>query len=353
MKKKIHAAESIFSIKVYLRIFFTILITLTISFVLFFRMMNLEISEGITGLGAAATIGNICFLSMLLTMMNGIQRKKTVEEPVRKILEATEQIAAGNYDVRISSRNISEDKYNEFDLIIENFNTMAKELSGTEILRNDFISNVSHEFKSPLAAIQNYSVLLQDPALPADKRKEYAQAVNYSCVRLSSLITNILKLNKLENQQIFAKPQKFDLSEQICESMLGFEMVWEKKNIDIDADIDQDIFVESDPELLSLVWNNLLSNALKFTNEGGKVSVSLKEVGDSAVVKISDTGCGISKEAQKQIFEKFYQADSSHASEGNGLGLALVKTVLDKVDGELELRSEEGKGSEFSVKIKR
>lgn len=139
--------------------------------------------------------------------------------------------------------------------------------------------------------------------------------------------------------------------EVILPEGVGFETIWEKKNIDIEADIEQDIFIVSDPELLSLVWNNLLSNALKFTPEGGKVSLSLKKDGEKAVVRIADTGCGISEENQKHIFDKFYQADRSHASEGNGLGLALVKTVLERVNGELMLTSELGKGTEFTVKL--
>ena len=351
MNDKSQNLESIFSWKVYLRIFLSILFILTISFVLLFRLMRVDIFDLLHGVYAAITVGNICFLTFLLTLINGMHRKITVEKPVKKILTATEQIAEGNFDVRIEMRGVPREKYNEFDMIIENLNIMAKELNSNEILRHDFISNVSHEFKSPLAAIQNYSVLLQDTSLSEEKRVEYAKAVNHSCARMSSLITNILKLNKLENQQIFPQPKRFDLSEQLCECMLGFETIWDKKNINIEADIDQDIFVKSDEELLSLVWNNLLSNALKFTDEGGTVVLSLKQEGDRAIVSISDTGCGISEEKQKHIFEKFYQADTSHASEGNGLGLALVKTVLDKVGGELTMKSKVGKGTEFVVKI--
>lgn len=351
MNDKAQNLESIFSWKVYLRIFLSNLFILTISFVLLFRLMRVDIFDLLHGAYAAITVGNICFLTFLLTLINGMHRKITVEKPVKKILTATEQIAEGNFDVRIEMRGVTREKYNEFDMIIENLNIMAKELNSNEILKQDFISNVSHEFKSPLAAIQNYSVLLQDTSLSEEKRVEYARAVNHSCVRMSSLITNILKLNKLENQQIFPQPKRFDLSEQLCECMLGFEMIWDKKNINIEADIDQDIFVESDEELLSLVWNNLLSNALKFTEIGGTVSLSLKREGNRAIVSVSDTGCGISEEKQKHIFEKFYQADTSHAGEGNGLGLALVKTVLDKVGGELTMKSELGKGTEFVVKI--
>lgn len=343
--------ESIFSWKVYLRIFLSICFMLTISLILFFRLINSEVTDYLSDSAYIIIFGNICFLTFILTLMNGIHRKFTVEKPVKKILKATEQIAEGNFHISIQPRNVPSNRYNEFDLIIENLNVMAKELESTEILRHDFISNVSHEFKSPLAAIQNYSVLLQDTSLSEEKRAEYVKAVNYSCIRLTSLINNILKLNKLENQQIFQKPKKFDLSEQLCTCMLGFETIWDRKNINISTDIDQDIFVKSDEELLSLVWNNLLSNALKFTDGGGTVLVSLKKEEGKAVVRVADTGCGIEDEKQKHIFEKFYQADSSHAVEGNGLGLSLVKAVLDKVGGEITMKSELGKGTEFTVKI--
>ncbi len=343
--------NSIFSIKVYLKFFLSYSFILAISFLFYFKMRENKSEDWVISSMSLLTFVNLCVLTLIHTIFSGLSRKFNVEKPVKKILKATEELAGGKFDTRIEPRNIPREYYNEFDLIIDNFNIMAHELEGTEILRHDFISNVSHEFKSPLAAIQNYSVLLQDPALTEEKRIEYAMAVNYSCARLSSLITNILKLNKLENQKIFCQPERYDLSEHLYICMLDFEPVWERKKIEIETDIEQDIFVESDAELLSLVWNNLLSNAMKFTDEGGTVFLSLKEYENYVAVCVKDTGCGMSLEAQKHIYEKFYQGDTSHASEGNGLGLALVKTVIDIVKGELIMKSEEGRGTEFIVRI--
>jgi signal transduction histidine kinase len=165
------------------------------------------------------------------------------------------------------------------------------------------------------------------------------------------MISNILKLNKLENQTIYPASVTFDLGEQLCECLVGLEDVWDKKGLEIDADVDENVRVKADPELLTLVWNNLFSNAIKFTDEGGKISLSMKSENGMAVVKISDTGCGISPEVGKHMFEKFYQGDTSHASKGNGLGLALVKRVIDITGGDISVSSEVGKGSTFTVML--
>lgn len=229
---------------------------------------------------------------------------------------------------------------------------MTAELSGVETLRNNFIANVSHELKTPLAVINNYGTLLQSPDLSEEERLEYAKAVTENSRRLANLITNILKLNKLENQQIYPKSEKYNLSEQICECLLDFEFAWEQKNLEIDTDIDEDIFINADSELLSLVWNNLFSNAVKFTDNSGKIFVGLKKNSDFAIVTVTDTGCEMSAETGRHIFEKFYQGDTSHAGKGNGLGLALVKCVVDITNGEISVQSEIGKGSTFIVKLR-
>ena len=239
-----------------------------------------------------------------------------------------------------------------FDAIIEDFNQMARELSGVETLRTDFIANVSHELKTPLAVIQNYGSLLQDPALPKEQRVEYAKAVTDASRRLADLIANILKLNKLENQQIFPQAETYDLGEQLRECLLGFEDAWEAKELAVEADIPDGVAVRTDRELLTLVWNNLFSNAVKFTDAGGSIHVSLRHTGTQAEVCVTDTGCGMSPETGRHIFEKFYQGDSSHATQGNGLGLALVRRVVDIVGGEIAVKSTLGKGSTFSVVLR-
>ena len=300
---------------------------------------------------AVLTFVNVIWLSLLCTVIDGIRRRYMVERPVKRIINAAEKIMQGEFSTHIEP--LGDIDADGFNVIIQYFNKMTEELSGTEILRTDFIANVSHELKTPLTIIQNYGTMLQQPGLSEEKRLEYAKAITESSRRLADLITNILKLNKLENQQIYPDKQTYNLGEQLCESLLNFENVWEQKNIVIDTDIEEDVFVESDIELLTLVWNNLFSNAMKFTETGGTVSLKLKSDGKWAVVQVSDTGCGISPEVGKHIFEKFYQGDTSHAMQGNGLGLALVKRVVDIVGGDISVSSEVGKGTAFTVKIRR
>lgn len=229
---------------------------------------------------------------------------------------------------------------------------MSEEIKGVETLRTDFIANVSHELKTPLAAINNYGTLLQSPDLTEEKRIQYAKSVTDASRSLANLITNILKLNKLENQQLYPVSKPYNLSEQLCECLLSFEDVLERKNLAIDTDIEENIMINADAEMLSLVWNNLFSNAIKFTEMNGKISVILKKENGVAEVLVGDTGCGMSSETGRHIFEKFYQGDTSHAAKGNGLGLSLVKRVVDITNCEISVQSELGKGSKFTVKLR-
>ncbi|MBQ5320240.1 MAG: HAMP domain-containing histidine kinase [Oscillospiraceae bacterium] len=314
--------------------------------------LDLTFTEENISAAAKLTFGNVVLISLLFTVIDAVRRRLMVDRPTKRIVSAGEKITKGDFSVRIEPL-YDNYAYESFNSIISCFNKMAEELGSVETLRTDFIANVSHELKTPLSVMQNYGTMLQTPDLPDEKRIEYAKGITDNSRRLASLITNILKLNKLENQQIFPVPEHFDLSEQLCESLLQFEEIWEQKSIDIETEIDDGVYINSDSELLSLVWNNLLSNAFKFTENGGTVSVSLSADDEYATVKISDTGCGISAETGKHIFEKFYQGDTSHAMQGNGLGLALVKRVVDIMQGEITVESEVGKGSTFTVKLKR
>ncbi|MGN0822455.1 MAG: ATP-binding protein [Candidatus Gallimonas sp.] len=289
----------------------------------------------------------IIVLAAACTVLEYLYRKFKVEKPVEKILDATDRIASGDFTVRLTTAH-SFARYDEYDLIMENLNKMASELSKTEVLRTDFISNISHELKTPLAIIQNYAACLTDGELGKEERVRYAATLVSASKRLSDLIVNVLKLNKLENQGIRSETERVKLDDMLAETVLQFEELIEAKRLQLDCDLDE-VTVLSSPSCLEIVWNNLLSNAIKFTESGGTIGVSLKSDGDDAVVKISDTGCGISPETGKHIFEKFYQGDTSHAQEGNGLGLALVKKVIDTIGGEITVESELGKGSVFTI----
>ena len=304
------------------------------------------------GTAAKLTFGNVLLITLFSGTFDYLRRKQMVERPVKQIMDALDQVMQGDFTIRIApvKEFAGETGFNE---IIKAINKMTAELAGTETLRTDFIANVSHELKTPLAVMGNYATMLQKPGICEEERIEYAKAISQSSRRLAALITNILKLNKLENQQIFPQLDEYDLGEQLCENLLQFEEVWEKKNLNIETDIQDDVRIRSDAELLSLVWNNLISNAVKFTPEEGTIGVSLKTEGNLVIVQVRDTGCGIKPEVGQHIFEKFYQGDTSHATQGNGLGLALVKRVVDILNGEIGVQSVYGQGSTFTVKFRR
>ena len=314
--------------------------------------MGLVFTKENIAAAAKLTFGNVILLTLISATIDYVRRKLMVERPVRQILAAAEKIMQGDFSVRIEP---VKDFAGEtgFNQIIDCFNKMTAELAGTETLRTDFIANVSHELKTPLAVMGNYATMLQRPDISEEERCEYAKAISDSARRLAQLITNILKLNKLENQQIFPQTEEFDLAEQLCQCLLQFEDTWERKNLSIETDMEENVRIRSDSELLSLVWNNLISNAVKFTPNGGTIAVTLKTEGNQVAVSVRDTGCGIKPEVGRHIFEKFYQGDTSHATQGNGLGLALVKRVVDILKGELGVQSVYGQGSTFTVKIRR
>jgi len=313
--------------------------------------MDLTFTASNLASAAKITLVNVLIITILFTLIDYIRRKISVDRPVKIITDAAEKIMKGDFSVRISPMQgaVSEG----FNQIITAINSMAQELSSIETLRTDFVANVSHEMKTPLSVMQNYGTLLQAADLSQEKRIEYAKGITDASRRMADMMTNILKLNRLENQQIFPKMEVFDLGEQLCECLLQYEHVWEKASIEIETDIAEDVKVKADAELLSLVWSNLFSNAFKFTEAGGTVSVSLAVTGHHAVIKVKDTGCGMTAEVGSHIFEKFYQGDMSHSTQGNGLGLALVKRVVDIMQGEINVESMIGKGTTFTVKIEK
>ena len=312
---------------------------------------GLELTSDNIATAAKITFWNVILITFLFKIADYVRRKIMVERPTKIITEATEKIMAGDFSVRVKPMHSS--GMEGFNQIAMAINKMVEELGSVETLRTDFIANVSHEMKTPLAVMQNYGTLLQSPDLSDEKRIEYAKGVTDSSRRMADMMTNILKLNRLENQQIYPQVSEFDLGEQLCECLLRYENVWEKANIELETEIDENVRVKADAELLSHVWNNLFSNAFKFTPSGGKVTVSLSATEHHATVKVSDTGCGMTPEVGAHIFEKFYQGDTSHSVQGNGLGLALVKRVIDIMQGEIHVESSVGKGSAFTVRIRR
>lgn len=340
----------LFNISRFVAFFLVICLVTTVTILLFLKGIALD--ESAIRRNAPVTFLCILLMTLIGCGLDAFRRNRTVDRPLRHILDTLEQLSKGDFSVRLDSGHGDFSKTG-FDAISREINILAEELSGVETLRNDFIASVSHELKTPLAAIQNYAALLRVPGLTEEDREEYTQAILLTTRRLADMVSNILKLNKLENQQIFPEVRTFDLGEQLCACMLEYEPLWEEKGLEVACKIADGVQVRADPELLRLVWSNLFSNAVKFTPPGGRISLKLTTDGGWTVVSVSDTGCGMSKETGAHIFEKFYQGDTAHAAQGNGLGLALVKRVVDITGGVISVSSTPGKGATFTVRLRK
>lgn len=346
MRKKINNIKN--TITGFVLFFLTILITSTASIAVFYLISKKTDSTIII---AIAVLGIILVGSLLCTLFDYFRRRKMVADPTQKILDATNKIASGDFSVKLNPRHIYS-KFDEYDLIFDNINTMAEELSKNELLKNDFISNVSHEIKTPLSVIQTLAKTLQNKDIKKEQKDKFLQTLISETQKLSSLVSDILLLNKLEHQKMLPEMKDFDLAETLRLCSLSFETLLDKKNIELVCNIDE-AHITSSKNLIELVINNLLSNAIKFTEDSGKITVSLHNSGEFVTILVEDTGCGMNEEVGNHIFEKFYQGDTSRASEGNGLGLALVKKVIDLIGGEISVKSELDKGSTFSIKLKK
>lgn len=296
-----------------------------------------------------AMIGQILLSAFLIYLGFGFANYNFYVKPMRTVAQAARKVAEGDFSVRLEEAPEGGQK-DEFSVLAEDFNTMVRELAGMETMRGDFISNVSHELKSPLAVISSSAASMGDGTLKAEQKEEYRRSILTAAERLNGLVTNILKLNKLENQEIYPAAQQYALDEQLREAILALEQLWDAKELELDIDLEE-LSIEADADLLELVWNNLLSNAIKFSAPAGLLRVTLRQEEAQAVVTVQDTGCGMDEETQKHIFEKFYQGDTSRACQGNGLGLALVKRVLDIVGGEVNVQSSPSEGSAFTVRL--
>ena len=289
-------------------------------------------------------------VAMGLTFFTRKKMRDTYEEPLHRLAEGTRKVAEGDFSVYVPTVHTSS-RLDYLDVMILDFNKMVEELGSVETLKTDFVSNVSHEMKTPIAVIKNYAELLQTDRGTEEERREYARNIEEAAARLSTLISNILKLNKLENQSIDPDIEDYDLSGQLEMCILQYEELWDEKELELEVDIAERVNVRADRSLMELVWNNLLSNAVKFTEPGGTVTIRQRTAEGQVEVSVTDTGCGMSQESIRHIFDKFYQGDTSHAREGNGLGLALVKRIIDLMNGEITVVSRPGQGSTFTVRL--
>lgn len=286
----------------------------------------------------------LAFTSLLVGVLVTSFMSKWFFDPIKKLRKAIEQVADGDFTVRLETKS----SLKEIKEIYSGFNLMTNELSKTEILQSDFVSNVSHEFKTPINAIEGYSTLLQDNENLSDEQKQYVDKILFNTYRLSTLVGSILLLSKIENQAIPVNRVSYRLDEQIRQSIVALEPAWSKKEIEFDVEMDS-IEYTGNESMMYHVWDNLIGNAIKFNPEFGLVRIWLINQGNNIIFTIEDNGPGISEEAKKHIFDKFYQADSSHKEEGNGLGLSLVKKILAISNGEISVENINGGGCRFTV----
>jgi signal transduction histidine kinase len=266
-------------------------------------------------------------------------------KPVRRVIDATNRLAAGDFSARLDLPGPS-----AFSELAGSFNRMAEELGGIEMLRADFVDNFSHEFKTPIVSIKGFAEELKHDDLSPEQRSEYLDIIISESSRLATLATNVLNFSRVEKQTILAHRERFDLTEQVRRCVLLFETKWDQRRLNLTIELDE-ISLVGDEELLSQVWLNLIDNAVKFTPEGGCVEIRLEKRWNKAVFRIRDDGYGISEEAQKRVFDKFYQADASHSAQGNGLGLSIAKRIVTLHGGSISCQSEEGVGTEFGVEL--
>ncbi|CAM2078717.1 MAG: HAMP domain-containing sensor histidine kinase [uncultured Clostridium sp.] len=268
---------------------------------------------------------------------------RAVLKNVREFIEATEKLSRGDFSARLNIKRPP-----EFRILSKNFNAMAKELGGIEVLRTDFINNFSHEFKTPIISIKGFAEILKDDDLSKEEKNEYLDIIIEESKRLSSLATNVLNLSKIETQVILNDIQRFNIGEQIRQSILLLDSKFQSKNILLDINI-EDCYVNGNKEMLNQVWVNLLDNAIKFNNKNGIVSVNMKKEEGNIFINITDTGLGITRESISKIFDKFYQGDRSHSTHGNGLGLTIVKKIIELHGGTIECDSIVSKGTKFTI----
>ena len=268
---------------------------------------------------------------------------RQITKPVKRLTKAAQEVAKGNFDVQVDY-----DSADEIGVLTRNFNRMVRELRNMEHLRKDFLSNVSHEFKTPIASIQGFANLLKDSTLPPERFDEYTDIIISESDRLSKLTSNVLKLSRLENQDIVSVKQEFSVDEQIRRVLLLLEQKWTEKELELDLRLEPVRWVGNE-EMLEQVWINLIGNAIKFSDPGGYLKIQLYRKNFIVVAEIVDHGICMDAEGQERFFDKFYQGDSSHSKEGSGLGLAIVKRILELCKGEIACKSEPGVGTRFTI----
>jgi signal transduction histidine kinase len=311
---------------------------------LLFRFHPLVIALTVNPYSLVITM--LCICSVIGTILSGFLGKYYLR-PLKQLIRATEQVKKGDFKVQVERQN---NPNSEMGTLITSFNEMVRELDGIELFRNDFINNFSHEFKTPIVSIQGFAHQLQAGGLTTEEELEYIRIIAMESDRLAKMATNILLLSKLENQAIVTEQTEFWLDEQLRACLVVLEKQWGPKEIELNIDLDA-IKYRFNEDMLSQIWLNLFSNAIKFTPKGGCISCSLKADEQAVTVVISDNGIGMDEDTRRHIFDKFYQGDTSHTGDGNGIGLTIVSRILVLCKGKINVESEVGRGSRFTVTL--
>ena len=326
------------------------LVTLLLVGLLFLLLLNLGAFTGQdqavqSPLGILFAFAAACFVfSAVITFF----ASKIPLKPVNRFINHINRLASGDYKARLQVGETWR-KHPTIAELFDSVNRLAEELERTEMLRSDFINNFSHEFKTPIVSITGFAKLLKRGNLDEQQKKEYLSIIEEESMRLSRMATNVLNLTKVENQTILTDVTTFNLSEQLRSCILLLGEKWEQKNLDFMIDFGE-YDIAANEELLKQIWINLLDNAVKFSPDGGTIELQIRETKDTLCVSITNSGSEISPENQKRIFNKFYQADESHASEGNGVGLAIVKRGTQLHNGTVEVQSDNGTTT-FTVEL--
>lgn len=289
---------------------------------------------------------NLLFISTIIGTTIATILSKKILKPLQNVIDGTKKVAKGDFTTRVYQKKSTD---SDISQLIDSFNHMTEELAGIEMFRNDFINNFSHEFKTPISSIIGYAKELKRSDLSEKEKDEYLSIIISESERLSSLSSNILLLTKVENQKIISNKTTYYIDEQLRNAILMLQKSWEEKNIEWELDLDEIQFV-GDEDLLSQAWINLMSNAIKFSRQDGKIHISCKKKSDDLIkIRISDEGIGMDDRTIEHAFDKFYQGDTSHATKGNGLGLPLVKKIVELSNGSISIRSRVGSGTIVSV----
>ncbi|MCL2605178.1 MAG: HAMP domain-containing histidine kinase [Defluviitaleaceae bacterium] len=293
----------------------------------------------------AALVGMILFSVIIGTALASFFSRRALK-PIRKLVEATRKVARGDFNVFVES----EGSIRELDELHHSFNQMTRELSSTQTLRNDFINNFSHEFKTPIVSIRGFAKLLKEGGLSEDERNEYLGIIVAESQRLSTLATNVLNLSKYESMEIIAEKETFRVDEQLRRVIAMTEPQWAAKGITVDVALDETEYY-GNPDLIQQIWLNLIDNAIKFSHTGGNFGAICAEVNGAVIVTIKDDGIGMDEAVRLRIFDKFFQGDASHKQTGNGLGLTMAKRIAELHGGTIRADSQPGRGSSFMVML--